>query len=346
MTSIGQFAFSCCSRLSSINIPDGVTSLDGTFHGCSSLTSISIPNSVTFIGNSTFEGCKSLTSITIPNGVTNISYYAFSECTSLTSVVIPNGVTSIPFAAFYNCTSLTSITIPSSITYIGESAFWGSGLTSIIIPSGITGIEKNSFQNCSQLTAIMVEEGNTVYDSRDNCNAIIETATNTLMVGCETTIIPNSVSTIGAEAFYGRVNLTSIMIPNSVNAIEDYAFEGCINLTSVTIPSSVTSIGKSFNMCNGLSTVTSLNPTPPHIDTYTFSPWPSILKVPAGHKEDYAAAEGWKKFANIEEIDPTDVKSVYSNKEKVDPIYNLNGHLLSAPQKGVNIIQGKKKWVK
>ena len=293
VTSIGDGAFAGYSGLTSITIPNSVTSISGnfTFYGCSSLTSITIPNSVTSIGNYTFEGCSSLTSITIPNSVTSIGNYTFEGCSSLTSITIPNSVTSIGNFTFDGCSSLTSITIPNSVTSIGYGAFYGcSGLTSITIPNSVTSIDDRAFYGCSGLTSITVDANNTVYDSRDNCNAIIRTGYNTLIVGCQNTTIPNSVTSIGGSAFIGCSSLTSITIPNSVTSIGDYTFYGCSGLTSITvdvnntvldsrdncnaiirtsnntlivgcqnttIPNSVTSIGGSaFYGCSGLTSIT------------------------------------------------------------------------------------------
>ena len=135
---------------------------------------------------------------------------------------------------YWYCRSLTSVTIPNSVTSIGGGAFRG----------------------CSGLTSINVDDGNTKYDSRNNCNAIIEKGTNTLLWGCRSTTIPNSVTSIGSSAFFGCSSLTSITIPDGVTSIGDDAFSGCNGLTSITIPNSVTSIGDdAFSGCNSLTSI-------------------------------------------------------------------------------------------
>ncbi len=235
VTSIGWGAFRGCSGLISVVIPNSVTSIgNDAFAGCSSLTSVAIPSSVTSIGSNAFEGCSGLTSIAIPNSVTSIGSYAFEGCSNLISVNLSNSVTSILSYAFCNCYSLNTITIPSSVTKIGDGAFLG----------------------CSGLTSIVVETGNLIYDSRNNCNAIIETSSNTLLTGCMNTTIPNSVTSIGIYAFTSCFGLSSVNIPNSVTNIGTNAFAGCSDLSSVTIPNSVTNIGaNAFAGCSSLTTV-------------------------------------------------------------------------------------------
>ena len=156
VTSIGYGAFSNCSSLTNITIPDGVTSIgDFAFNGCTSLTGITIPDSVTSIGSWAFHNCTSLTNITIPDRVTSIGDFAFNGCTSLTGITIPDNVTSIGSWAFEDCSNLTSITIPDSVTSIGSRAFENcTSLTSITIPKNVTDIGALAFQGCKELRII------------------------------------------------------------------------------------------------------------------------------------------------------------------------------------------------
>lgn len=282
ITSIGNGSFKRCYNLTSVNIPESVSSIgEGAFMNCSRLISISIPNIVTSINSDTFRGCSSLSTITIPSGIKSIGSYAFFDCSSLNSIIIPNGVTSleesvlagcsalssviIPSSvtsigakAFSLCSGLKSISIPNTITSIGNSAFSGcSGLTSLFIPLNVIDIGDNAFSGCSGLKTITVASGNSKYDSRNNCNAIISTETNELLYGCMNTIIPNSVTRISNSAFANCSGLTSLNIPNSVTSIGNSAFSGCTGLNTISIPSSVTSIGSSvFSGCTGLTSIT------------------------------------------------------------------------------------------
>ena len=311
---IGESAFSSCCGLTSINIPDPVTGIgDRAFHDCNGLTSIYIPDSVTRIGIYAFYGCRGLTSINIPNSVTEIGVYAFDGCCELSSINIPDSVTKIGFGAFIDCSGITSINIPysvteidglvfmgctglisivvdsangkydsrdncnaiietetnklvagckntiisASVTEIGYGAFEGcSGLNSINIPESVIEIGDEAFCGCRDLTSIVVAKDNRFYNSRNNCNAIIETATNKLVAGCMNTIIPNSVTEIGRSAFRDCRGLTSINIPDSVTEIGAEAFSGCSGLTSINISDSVTEIGYGvFEDCRGLTSI-------------------------------------------------------------------------------------------
>ena len=244
VTSIGEYAFEDCRALSSIVIPDGVTSIgDGAFYYCTALASVNIPKSVKRIGESAFEHCAALTSVTIPDSVTYIGDGAFLECLSLASINIPKSVKIIGAMTFLYCTSLTSITIPDSVISIGGAAFtYCESLTSITIPDSVTSIAYGAFAGCVSLETLTVDKRNPVYHSAGNC--IIETATGTLVQGCNNSVIPDdgSVTSIGDGAFLYCDSLTSIAIPDSVTSIGEHAFSNCTSLASITIPDSVTRI--------------------------------------------------------------------------------------------------------
>ena len=385
VTSIGQDAFRGCS-LTSITIPESVTSIGKHAFSSCSLTSITLPEGVTSIGSSAFEGCSGLTAIVvaegnevydsrgdcnaiietasnvliagcsttiIPESVTSIGNSAFSGC-SLTSITIPESVTSIEVSAFLSCRSLTSITIPEGVTSIGNSAFnQCRSLTAITIPEGVTNIGDRAFFGCRSLTAIVVAKGNKVYDSRGDCNAFIETNSNTLIQGCATTIIPEGVTSIGMYAFSGCRSLTSITIPEGVTSIGSSAFEGCRSLTAITIPKSVTSIGDwAFFYCTSLTDVYCHAATVPSTNTDAFDDSNienATLHVPASAINSYKATAPWSSFGTI--VSLTDEEMSIENPEirnhKSEITFDLRGRRVATPTKdGIYIVDGKKVMVK
>lgn len=228
------------------------------------LNNVSIPATATIdgvtcqvigIGDNAFSNTY-LNSVKITEGVKTIGKHAFSSCNSLTSVSMPSSITKIGNMAFAWCERLDTIAVPSQVVSIGDEAFIGCGIQDIVIPSTTTSIGYNVFGDCRKVKSIRVDAGNSAYDSRNNCNALIETATNKLLKATATTIIPNSIVEIGNSAFGGLSSITSITIPNSVTTIQSSAFNDCDGLTSIYIPSSVTTINPNpFTNCDLLASI-------------------------------------------------------------------------------------------
>ena len=250
-----------------------------------------------------------------------------------TNLTLRDGTKGIAGNAFSYCNNsyeMKSVVIPSTVTYIGDGAFYGCrGLTSITIPKSVMKIGAPLFEGCDNLAAINVEIGNPKYDSRNNCNAIIETRTNTLVAGCKNTVIPNSVIYIGKKAFKNCDGLKSITIPNSVVRIGDGAFSSCDGLTSITIPNSVLVIESwAFFLCENLASLT-IPKSVSMIDAYAFGscknlntiisditdvknvivdetafnrvPSTCVLRVPRGTANAYRTTAPWNQFTNIVE---------------------------------------------
>ena len=230
----------------------GVTIQSNTYKDGVGIIEFNAP--ITKIGDYAFSDCSNLTSVTIPDSITSIGTFAFKNCSSLTSIIIPDSVTEIGEQAFLSCSSLTSITIPNSITSIGIYTFkYCNSLTSVTIPDSITSIGDYAFACCSSLKAFYGK-----FASADNRCLIIDGVLNSFApAGLTEYVIPDSVTSIGEQAFLECSNLKSVTIPNSVTSIREYAFRNCSSLTSVTIPDSVTSIGKdAFYYCSSLTSVT------------------------------------------------------------------------------------------
>lgn len=259
VTYIGAKAFQGCHTMKSVNIPNSVTKIgDYAFALCVKLDITEMSNSLVSIGENAFSSCKKLSAVHLPNTVTTIGKRAFCFCQGMTAITLSNSLISIGENAFTQCYGLKSINIPNSVTTIGSYAFSEcTGLTSIYLSASLTSIGANIFAGCSALETLVLDPGNEKYDSRDGCNAIIETASNKLIIGCKHSTIPNTVTSIGDAAFSGCTGLTDIEIPASVTEIGSSAFSGCTGLTSIEIPNSVTSIGNSlFLGCTGLTTIT------------------------------------------------------------------------------------------
>ena len=267
VTSLGTYAFSSCSGLTSIEIPDGVTSIGNfAFQNCKNLTSVTIPDSVTNIGSSAFQSCSGLTSIELPANITEIKSNTFNSCNALTSVTIPHGVTTIGQSAFYQCKNITSVTIPDSVKSIGFQAFWDcKNLTSIELPDGVTSIGYGAFHNTS-LTSIEIPAS--VTSISDNAFAACNGLTS-ITVDINNTYFNDG---NGSNCIIQKSSNTLIqgcsvtVIPEGVTSIGNGAFAYYSSLTSITIPNSVTSIGDgAFTHCSGLKEITCNATTAPAI---------------------------------------------------------------------------------
>lgn len=269
---IGQYVFHGCSNLKSITIPDsdgadGTALNTGLFVGCTSLESVKLPGKAD-IGDYLFYGCKNLKSVDMPESISTIGMESFSGCSNLEAIHLADDITRIREGAFVGCTNLKSITLPSSLVQIGEGAFSGcTSLNTIVIPRSVESISwsrysyssysgedcNSAFTNCPNLVSIKVEDGNHFYDSRENCNAIIDKETNRLIVGCQNTIIPSTAETINNWAFKGCSGLKLVVIPNNIKEIDDEAFRGCDMLTTLDI--NCTTVGKWLNNISPLEKV-------------------------------------------------------------------------------------------
>jgi len=337
-------AFSYCTKLERIDVEDGNSRYDSrdkcnaiietktnkVIVGCKTTK---IPQTVSIIGYAAFHGQRTMKSIIIPDSITSIEQSAFLD-TGLERVQLPNSLFSIGKLAFGHC-FLQSVSFGKSLTIIGESAFSNNPkLNSIVIPKSVKEIGLRAF--CSSrwgngIQSIKVVDDNLYYDSRNNCNAIVETRTDTLVFGCRTSSIPetikhigenafyecdslmevslpNSIETIGIGAFCCCVNLCNIVLPESITRIELAAFAGCEKLTDIVIPQNVSYIGERvFSGCKNMKKITCLNPRPPYLqsDVLFSSLYESkmgfnvVLRVPSSSVEDYKNTPGWKLFKNI-----------------------------------------------
>lgn len=248
VVAINADAFSGCTLITEVTIPEGVTNIgDRAFINCVSLARVSIPDNVTAIGVSAFYGCKLLTSISLPIGVTVVSDSLFGGCRGLIDVSFLGDVTSIGNSAFETCASLTALAIPSTVTSIGSNAFiYCAGLTSITIPAGVTILQSKTFNSCSALTAVTLPTGITSLAAScfADCSSLVNIS------------IPTSVQSIGNYAFVHCTSLLSIIVPEGMTTIGTSTFEGCELLSSVGIPSTLLSFAaKAFYNCKSLDSV-------------------------------------------------------------------------------------------
>ena len=274
-----------------ITVEDGNAKYDSR-NGCNAIIETATNTLISGNGNTT-----------IPNSIEHISKDAFSHCNDIKAITIPNGVKTIGDNAFKNCRSLVSVEIPATVTQIGEYAFENClALTAISISKSVTSIGEGLLECCPSLNSIVIEEGNPNYDSRENCNAIIETATNVLKQGCKSTIIPSGVKSIGMMAFTDCVELFAISIPNDVEIIEDYAFIECSDLKTINIGTGVKSIGKgAFGECCALTSITIPNSVET-IGDYAFAYCVSIKNINIGANVKSIGEEVFEDCEAVEKI--------------------------------------------
>lgn len=330
VTKIGIYAFGMCQNLESVEIPSTVNTIEySAFSSCSNLSTITIPSSVTTIERYSFDGCRNVKTLYIPASVTYIGNGAFS-INNLETITVDSE--NPVFDSRNNCNAIMETAtntlvaacqntiIPEETATIKIAAFYGcGGLTHVRIPAHVTEVDnKGLFGLCNDLVSIEVDEANPYFDSRDNCNALIESTSNTLISGCAYTVIPSTVTAIADYAFYALETLETINIPASVNYFGNSVFDWG-GLQSITLfaeqPAAATS-----NTFWG-------------VDTHSV-----ILYVPVGTKAKYEEAEGWKEFSNIVENVGTAISDIPQNKPANPNYYDLQGRS-SNNAHGIHVIR-------
>jgi len=390
VTVIGEYAFNYCKELTSVSLSSGIQEIGpSAFYHCESLTSVSIPNTVTVIKSRAFGYCESLTSLTIPVSVTeipddygnivmgcknletlvveagNTKYDSRNNCNAIIktstdtlisgtkNTTIPGTVREIEGRAFSDIKSLESISIPSSVTSIGHYAFENTGLKSFVLPASVTYISDAILMNCSDLESISVEEGNTKYDSRNNCNAIVGKEDNCIYAGCINTTFPDSIVSIGHYGFSG-CRFTTITIPSSIERIGSSAFDNCNELvevtigskeigdnafyylpklTKVTLENTVERLGSSFNGCKEITEVV-IPSSVKVIDDYAFGHFYYDTKLKLIFEDTsnwyrYTGSDSWSSWVNdctegnIEPIDVSDPAAIGKTLSYLNSDYQL-----------------------
>ena len=236
-----------------------------------------VPSIVKTIGSMAFDSNTTITKVVIPHGVTSLEIDAFEDCSNLVEAILPQSLTSIGSWAFNRCYKLVNVTIPSSVTSIDSYAFGSTAITSIYIPKSVTYINASAFYNCTKLESIIVDEENSVYDSRNNCNAIIQSVDDTLIRASNNTVIPSTVKVIGAYAFMGATQ-SSISLSENVITINSNAFYSMPNLTSVVMTNVYTIGSYAFYNSSKLSSVT-LNEGVDSIGSYAFAGTSALTSI-------------------------------------------------------------------
>ena len=376
--SIGRYAFLNCNNFTGTELPNKLDSIyEGAFKGGYKGKRIFIPANVKYIGLQVFSANFEITEIVveetnpnyespnncnaiidknkkmliaacnnsfIPEYVEHIGDAAFWGADKITNINLPTGLKSLGNAAFDYCSSLESIDLPEGLLSIGFEAFQGcKSLTSLYIPASVTSIGTGTTQTYSDvLTSVVVAEGNKYYDSRDNCNAIIETSTNTLIAGSDKTVIPTSVSRIGMRAMACRYSIKSIEIPKHVTNIDYGAYTNCRYCTKIVLHDGIQSIGPhAFREFPALDSVVNYMKVPLPIESNVFylKHSEATLYVPVGTKALYEQAEGWKEFKWIVEMtEPAETVELVEYFYDTDPGHG-KGTIINNVQEGDNALQ-------
>lgn len=312
--------------LTSIIIPNSVKRIGkNAFSGCLGLTSIVLPKDVEYIGGGAFYYCVNLTSVVLPEGLKRIGTYAFAYCRNLSEIGIPQSVAHIDKKAFMHCIKLPSVSIAKA--EIGANAFSEcEELQSVLIGKDVSYIHPHAFTNTGTTElSIVVDGDNPVYDSRDNCNAIIKTSTNTLRSGCCNSIIPKSVDNIGQYAFYECKNLPNIVFHKDVKNLD------------------INSFGDVFQSTANTAYVICYAEIPPVADYAWLQSNTDVrlstipLYVPSSSISAYKAAKGWKNF-KIKSIEnaPTEVENTF-----VQGVQILEGRVICRDLYKIYDLQGR-----
>lgn len=314
---IGSNAFKDCTSLTSVIIPQGVTSLpDNIFSGCTRLTNVSIPKSVNTIGVKAFYNCQSLAAVEIPAAVTVISDYLFYGCSKLASVTLPQEITSIGEYAFSDCSSLVSLTLPNQVVSISQYTFQNcTGLTTLGLPEGLQTIGLSAFYNCSRLEVVSIPKTLTSIGKNAyyNCTSLKKVVIKDMSAWCKITFGSAESNPLHyAQRLYSDENteIKDFYIPQNITRIGNYAFYNAEYLSRIYI----------------------MNSTPPSIGANTFGntcyTWTDVY-VPKGAKGNYQNASYWSNFKAIAEheydynnikINGINYSSRYNNSSYVEVI--------------------------
>ena len=293
---------------------------------------------VTAVGDAAFSSQK-ITSISLPDCVKTIGKNAFFSAYNIKEIKLPEQLETIGEMAF-GYTDLKTIELPEGLLSIGTAAFEGnSSLKEAIIPTTVKEIGEQPFNMCGEspvdhkiygLTTLKVAEGNPFYDSRNDCNAIIETATSKLVQGTSTTVVPDDIKILGGGAFGEMRGFQTFYIPASVDSIGAFCLNGCLDVKDLYVANPTPSSGLlPFGRGDGL-----------HYDEI-------VLHVPIGSKSLYAADHNWKLFKNVEEYDPvimgnpTSITMTATDRSETTELYTVDGKQLNSPSRGIVIVRQK-----